>query len=223
MPPLRQGVKWHDGSPLHRRRCRMRLRSLNGQCKGKAAHQSAQILVCECGEGGDQRRLRGHLIFEEAATLVSRAAGDWLVADLQSLSRGTGGASTQLRVDAPFHQKGRVFERATGLPRPLWEKPSPPTNYASDILNFAAFAPLGAPPAPVPDTSSIAKGRHVLTNVGYGACHIQQHTTEQSTYIPHNGVLRNWLPDAVPWHTVANPVRGSRTSMALHLARSRTY
>jgi CxxC motif-containing protein (DUF1111 family) len=65
---------------------------------------------------------------------------------------------------------------------------SPSSNYASDIVNFAAFARLSAPPAPVPDTPSIANGRSQFMSVGCGACHIQQHTTGQSTYTGQSNV-----------------------------------
>src|SRR5712671_2305350 len=67
---------------LHRRRCQVHLRSLDGQRQGKAAHQSAQILVCKCGGCDHQRRLRSDCSFEAAATLLPRAAGDRLVAGL---------------------------------------------------------------------------------------------------------------------------------------------
>jgi CxxC motif-containing protein (DUF1111 family) len=65
---------------------------------------------------------------------------------------------------------------------------SPASNYASDIINFAAFARLSAPPASIPDTPSIANGRALFTSTGCGACHIQQHTTAQSIYTNQSNV-----------------------------------
>ena len=65
---------------------------------------------------------------------------------------------------------------------------SPTSNYASDIINFAAFARLSAPPTPIQDTPSIANGRKQFMNIGCGACHIQQHTTGQSTYTNQSNV-----------------------------------
>jgi len=65
---------------------------------------------------------------------------------------------------------------------------SPASNYASDIINFAAFARLSAPPTPIQDTASIAKGRKQFTDIGCSACHIQQHTTGQSTYTKQSNV-----------------------------------
>jgi len=65
---------------------------------------------------------------------------------------------------------------------------SPASNYASDIINFAAFARLSAPPASIPDTPSIANGRALFMSTGCGACHIQQHTTAQSIYTNQSNV-----------------------------------
>lgn len=74
------------------------------------------------------------------------------------------------------------------------ESNSPPSNYASDIVNFAAFSRLSAPPTPISDTSSIANGRQLFTNAGCAACHIPQHKTATSistgqsyvTYFPYS-------------------------------------
>src|ERR1700730_15858041 len=77
--PGGQMARWQA---LHRRRCQVYLRSLDGQRQGQAAHQSAQILVCKCGGCDHQRRLRSDCSFEAAATLLPRAAGDRLVAGL---------------------------------------------------------------------------------------------------------------------------------------------
>jgi len=69
------------------------------------------------------------------------------------------------------------------------ESASPSSNYASDIINFAAFSRLSAPPTPVPATPSIANGRNQFLSVGCGACHIQQHTTGQSIYTGQSNVI----------------------------------
>ena len=71
---------------------------------------------------------------------------------------------------------------------------SPASNYSPDIVNFAAFARLSAPPTPVRDTRSIVNGRWLFTKVGCAACHISQHTTASSiftgqsyaTYFPYS-------------------------------------
>jgi hypothetical protein len=118
---------------------------------------------------------------------------------------------------------GTRFRQATGVPRAQWENPSPPTNYASDILNFAAFAPLGAPPAPVPDTSSIAKGRNVFTNVGCGACHIQQHTTGQSTYPNQSNVTYFPYSDFQPHDMGDGPADGISQGNASVVSSARLH
>jgi CxxC motif-containing protein (DUF1111 family) len=58
----------------------------------------------------------------------------------------------------------------------------PASDYSSDTVNFAAFMRLSAPPAPVPDTPSTARGRQVFQNIGCHACHVMTQTTGQSEY-----------------------------------------
>jgi len=56
------------------------------------------------------------------------------------------------------------------------------SDYSSDIVNFAAFARLSAPPTPIPDTASTARGRQVFQKIGCHACHVMTQTTGQSEY-----------------------------------------
>jgi CxxC motif-containing protein (DUF1111 family) len=61
------------------------------------------------------------------------------------------------------------------------------SDYASDMVNFAAFMRLSAPPAAVPPTTaggatSTARGKQVFQNIGCQACHIMTQTTGQSGY-----------------------------------------
>jgi CxxC motif-containing protein (DUF1111 family) len=65
---------------------------------------------------------------------------------------------------------------------PAFNSGSPASDYSSDIVNFAAFARLSAPPTPMPDTASTARGRQVFQNIGCHACHVMTQTTGQSEY-----------------------------------------
>jgi CxxC motif-containing protein (DUF1111 family) len=59
---------------------------------------------------------------------------------------------------------------------------SPASDYASDIVNFAAFARLSAPPAPAPPTTVTIGGRRVFQSVGCDVCHIVTQKTGKSAY-----------------------------------------
>jgi CxxC motif-containing protein (DUF1111 family) len=65
---------------------------------------------------------------------------------------------------------------------PSFNSGSPASDYSSDIINFAAFARLSAPPVPMPATASTARGRQVFQNIGCHACHVTTQTTGQSEY-----------------------------------------
>ena len=56
------------------------------------------------------------------------------------------------------------------------------SDYSSDVVNFAAFARLSAPPAPVPETPVTTLGRQVFVNIGCDACHVMTQTTGRSAY-----------------------------------------
>ncbi|HEY1300758.1 MAG TPA: di-heme oxidoredictase family protein [Stellaceae bacterium] len=59
---------------------------------------------------------------------------------------------------------------------------SPASDYSSDVVNFAAFMRLSAPPKPAPATASTIRGQQAFNNVGCNLCHIAQHTTARSIY-----------------------------------------
>jgi CxxC motif-containing protein (DUF1111 family) len=62
------------------------------------------------------------------------------------------------------------------------------SDYSSDIVNFAAFMRLSAPPAPVQATSSNGRGKQVFQMIGCQACHIMTQTTAQSAYTGQSNV-----------------------------------
>jgi len=80
--PLRHNVKWHDGKPFTAADVKCTVELLMGNAQEKLRHQSAQILVCQRRRGDHERRLRSHVPPKAAAALLSRSAGDRLVADL---------------------------------------------------------------------------------------------------------------------------------------------
>jgi CxxC motif-containing protein (DUF1111 family) len=59
---------------------------------------------------------------------------------------------------------------------------SPASDYSSDIVNFAAFARLGAPPTPTTASPSELTGQQVFTNVGCALCHSPSLTTGEALY-----------------------------------------
>jgi CxxC motif-containing protein (DUF1111 family) len=46
-----------------------------------------------------------------------------------------------------------------------------PSAYSSDVVNFAMFARLSAPPAPAPQTAQTQAGAQVFSNIGCALCH----------------------------------------------------
>jgi CxxC motif-containing protein (DUF1111 family) len=64
---------------------------------------------------------------------------------------------------------------------------SPASDYASDVVNFAAFMRFLAPPTPVA-VASAGRGRKVFENVGCHLCHIMKQTTGTSGYTNQNNV-----------------------------------
>jgi len=62
---------------------------------------------------------------------------------------------------------------------------------SSDVVNFAAFIRLTAPPTPAPSTSSTLNGASLFSSIGCSLCHSPQLTTGQSIFtgmsnIPYN-------------------------------------
>src|SRR5581483_5780955 len=59
---------------------------------------------------------------------------------------------------------------------------SPAAGYSSDVVNFAMFMRLSAPPVPAPATPSSTAGRGHFTAVGCDLCHVPEQKTARSTY-----------------------------------------
>ncbi len=54
---------------------------------------------------------------------------------------------------------------------------SPASDYSSDIVNFAAFSRLSAPPTPMQPTTTTMSGRQVFQTIRCNACHTIKFTT----------------------------------------------
>jgi len=61
-------------------------------------------------------------------------------------------------------------------------------NAASDIVNFAHFMRLSAPPQPAVATTSTAQGLTQFVNIGCANCHIQQHVSGRSRFAALSGI-----------------------------------
>jgi CxxC motif-containing protein (DUF1111 family) len=57
---------------------------------------------------------------------------------------------------------------------------SPASDYASDIVNFAAFSRLSAPPTPVTPNTTTTMGQQIFQSIGCDACHTVSFTTGAS-------------------------------------------
>jgi CxxC motif-containing protein (DUF1111 family) len=66
---------------------------------------------------------------------------------------------------------------------------------SSDIVNFAAFMRLSAPPAPAPPTPSTMNGSGLFNKVGCALCHSPSLTTGASIYTGMSGVNYNPYSD----------------------------
>ncbi len=72
---------------------------------------------------------------------------------------------------------------------------SPASDYASDVVNFAAFSRLSAAPAPAVPTPSTTRGRQVFANIGCDSCHVMTQTTGRSAYTGQSNVSFTPLSD----------------------------
>jgi len=59
---------------------------------------------------------------------------------------------------------------------------SPSSDYASDVVNFASFMRLAAPPLAATHTPSEERGKKIFEQIGCAACHSPQLTTGKSSF-----------------------------------------
>ncbi|HYM33563.1 MAG TPA: di-heme oxidoredictase family protein [Candidatus Cybelea sp.] len=85
------------------------------------------------------------------------------------------------RENDPNCQYNTLPEDTTNLTN-TFNSGSSASDYASDIVNFAAFMRLSAAPVPAASTPSTIRGAQVFDSVGCQACHLETQTTAQSAY-----------------------------------------
>ena len=66
---------------------------------------------------------------------------------------------------------------------------------SSDVVNFALFARLSAPPTPAPSTASTLNGAALFSSIGCSLCHTPTLTTGQSPYTGMSNVNYNPYSD----------------------------
>jgi len=71
---------------------------------------------------------------------------------------------------------------------------------SSDIVNFAAFARLSAPPVPAPSTLSTQNGAQVFNRIGCALCHSPSLTTAASIYTGMSSVTYHPFSDFALHH-----------------------
>ncbi len=98
------------------------------------------------------------------------------------------------RESDPHCQLNGTPEDATNLSN-FFNSGSAASDFASDIVNFAAFSRLSAPPAPVAPTPMTMRGRQVFATVGCASCHTETQTTGRSAYTAQTNVTFSPLSD----------------------------
>jgi CxxC motif-containing protein (DUF1111 family) len=91
------------------------------------------------------------------------------------------------RNDAAGCQFNALPEDATNLVNPKTSGFAP-SDYSSDIVNFAAFMRLSAGPQPVAPTPLTAAGEQAFNSVGCNLCHMKHHTTASSIFTNQSSV-----------------------------------
>src|SRR5262249_16096264 len=94
------------------------------------------------------------------------------------------------RDDTPGCQFNKLPEDHTILSTATPTSPSgfAPSDLSSDLVNFANYMRLLAPPAPVAPTADTVNGMNQFINVGCADCHIVSHITGQSAFAQQSGV-----------------------------------
>jgi CxxC motif-containing protein (DUF1111 family) len=120
------------------------------------------------------------------------------------------GTSNEIFTSERSAVDGCVFngspEDATNL---LNQNPSSPNYHtaigtasemSSDVVNFAAFSRLSAPPTPAPPTQSSQNGQQLFENVGCALCHSESLTTGPSPYTGMGSVVYHPYSDFAIHH-----------------------
>lgn len=82
------------------------------------------------------------------------------------------------------------------------------SNMSSDVVNFAAFIRLSAPPVPVPPTTVTQTGQALFTAVGCAMCHSQTLQSGASPYTGMSSVMYHPYSDFALHHMGSNLADG---------------
>jgi mono/diheme cytochrome c family protein len=91
-------------------------------------------------------------------------------------------------------------EGATNLLDPSGNPTGTASDMSSDVVNFAAFARLSSPPAPVPQTASTKNGAALFNSIGCALCHSPSLTTGRSRYTGMSNFTYNPYSDFALHH-----------------------
>jgi len=84
--------------------------------------------------------------------------------------------------------------------RPLAKDAYPPSEFASDVTNFAAFMELSAPPTPTTRSASELRGKALFSQVGCALCHSPTLRTGPSAFTGMSHVVIHPYSDYAPHH-----------------------
>ena len=82
------------------------------------------------------------------------------------------------------------------------------SDLSSDIVNFAAFSRLLAPPAPATSTASQVSGSHLFTQIGCQLCHSPSLTTAKAAFPALSNVTYHPFSDFALHHMGAGLADG---------------
>jgi CxxC motif-containing protein (DUF1111 family) len=77
---------------------------------------------------------------------------------------------------------------------------SPASDFSSDVVNFAAFIRLSAPPAPIALSASAQNGQALFNSIGCGLCHSSSLTTAASPFTGMSNVTYHPYSDFALHH-----------------------
>jgi CxxC motif-containing protein (DUF1111 family) len=115
------------------------------------------------------------------------------------------GVSNEVFTNERSAVAGCVFnatpEDHTNLLDPITNLPiGSPSEMSSDVLNFAFFARMSAPPTPAPQSSTEQNGAMQFSNVGCSLCHSPSLTAAQSIYTRMSNVTYHPYSDFAVHH-----------------------
>jgi len=86
---------------------------------------------------------------------------------------------------------------------------------SSDLINFAAFIRLSAPPTPAPSTASIQNGANLFSSIGCALCHSPTLTTGASPFTGMSNITYNPYSDFALHHMGVGLSDGVRQGAAV--------